>query len=472
MKNKMKALDIVLFGGAGDLSLRKLLPALYHLFRDGKMPDHSRIIALARSKMDRADFLSLVREKLALYLGDQYFSEQVWQDFSALLEYQDMDLQRPGDWQKLKDILNPIGERDIVYYLAVPPALFAPACMQLKAQGLNPACSRLVVEKPLGEDAASAAAINEILSASFSEKQIYRIDHYLGKEAVQNLLSYRFKSGAEEAFWNKEYIENIQITVAETVGVEGRADFLDRVGLLRDMMQNHLMQILCFVAMERPDSFAADDVRDRKVAVVKALKLITEDNIADHVVRAQYEEGFIKGKPVPSYRQDLENSTARVEGRGETFVALKILLENERWQGVPFYLRTGKCLNSRYADIVVQFKDGEGLEKHMAKPLVLELQPHMSAELIVEERASDHRNADAYEKLLWHVMRQNQAYFVRHDEIMAAWQWIDGIRAAWATTDLPLHSYAAGSMGPEASDILLKKQGHQWHERMPVKDQE
>lgn len=460
----MKALDIVIFGGAGDLSLRKLLPAFYYLYRDGKMPHGSRIIGLARSKIEHEAYLALVREKLALYLGKEGFSQQVWQGFSALLDYQAMDLQNSEHWQTLKQVLNPIGERDIIYYLAVPPALFAPACSQLKLQGLNPKCSRLVVEKPLGEDAASAAAINKILAASFDEDQIYRIDHYLGKEAVQNLLTYRFIKGGAEALWNRDHIENIQITVAETIGVEGRADFLDRVGILRDMIQNHLMQILCFVAMDAPDSLQADDVRDRKVAVVNMLKAITPDNIAEHVVRGQYGQGHIDGKPVSSYEQDIAQSSALVEGTGETFVALKVMLENERWQGVPFYLRTGKSLGCRYANIVIQFKETSSTPSG-GKKIILELQPNMNASLKDSEGGGDGRVADAYEKLLWDVMGHHQAYFVRHDEIMASWQWIDGIRAAWQTAELPMNIYAAGSMGPTASDQLLQQQRHQWHER-------
>tara|TARA_R110002096_G_scaffold330683_2_gene524755 strand:- start:1348 stop:2466 length:1119 start_codon:yes stop_codon:yes gene_type:complete len=353
--------------------------------------------------------------------------------------------------------------------MAVPPSLFGTICKQLSLHNLNPSDSRLVVEKPLGEDEESAEAVNALLSAGFAESQIYRIDHYLGKEAIQNLLALRFSNRLIAAVWNREHIERVEITVAETVGVEGRAAYLDHAGVLRDMVQNHLMQILCCLAMETPLSLTADDIRDAKVRVVKALRPITKHNVEDHVIRAQYGTG----SGLPSYLKELQGSQDAA-GTGETFAAVKVMIDNDQWHDVPFYLRTGKRLKERFAEIKVQFKPTPrnifGVQEK--NQITIELQPDMkiSLDMFMKQLLSDGKNLishrqstdllssaaagsripDAYEKLLGDVMQGNQAYFVRHDEIIASWRWIDGIRKAWHAAELAMHNYAAGGMGPHA----------------------
>lgn len=461
----MKALDIVIFGGSGDLSLRKLMPALYFLYSQGKIPKGSRILGVSRSSIEQAEFKTMILEKLKLYLGSDYNQARA-ESFAALLDYMALGVSDDLAWAPLKAYLNPIGTKDVIYYMAVPPALFGVICEQLDRNNLIPDNSRLVVEKPLGEDLPTAEAVNKILSASFKENQIYRIDHYLGKQAVQNILSFRFEKGAVEGLWSREFIDQVQITVAETVGVEGRADFLDRVGVLRDMIQNHLMQILSFIAMDAPENLAADAVRDQKVQVVKSLRPVTDQNISEHVVRAQYDAGDIMNENVPSYAEEIKDKD--IAGTGETFIAVKACVDNDRWRDVPFYLRTGKRLSGRFARIVVHFKEND---KNI-KRIVINIQPDMTVEITPPltgvDGTADYKNSDrmpdAYEKLLGDVMEGSQAYFVRHDEIVASWTWIDGIRKSWDATKLGIKKYTAGSMGPKASDDLLKKSNHIWDE--------
>ena len=451
----MKALDIVIFGGSGDLSLRKLMPALYFLYGRGDIDEGCRILGLSRGKSGRDAFRAQVLEKLKLYLGADYDAAQAVA-FAGLLDYRDLDISDGRSWGKLKTYLGPASARAVIYYMAVPPTLFAPVCEQLGHNGLNWDNSRLVVEKPLGEDTNSATRVGEILSSVFREDQIYRIDHYLGKEAVQNILAFRFEDGRAEHVWNREHIENIQITVAETVGVEGRAVFLDRAGILRDMIQNHLMQILCFIAMDRPESLTADDVRDSKVQIVQSLRPITAQNIQDHVVRAQYGPGAA----TLGYQQEIAGMD--IAGSGEVFIAVRAYVDNDRWRDVPFYLRTGKKLSKRFARVVAQFKAGEAIRR-----VILNIQPDMTIQIEEETIggvAQNKRIPDAYEKLLGDVIAGDQSYFVRHDEIIASWKWIDGIRKAWDGAALDMHDYAAGSMGPAASDDLLAIAGHKWFE--------
>ncbi|NOZ42777.1 MAG: glucose-6-phosphate dehydrogenase [Alphaproteobacteria bacterium] len=455
----MTALDIVIFGGSGDLCLRKLMPAFYFLKQQGKLPENSRILALSRGRISQNDFRTRVLDKLKIFLGASYDETQA-QAFVQGVTYMPLDIPDDSSWDGLVEYLSPVDDRDIIYYMAVPPTLFGTVCAQLRRTGLNPANSRLVVEKPLGENQASAEEVNEILAASFAEKQIYRIDHYLGKPAVQNILAFRFDNGLIEHKWNRDHIDNVQITVAEMVGVENRAEFLDRTGILRDMIQNHLMQILCFVAMDAPAQLTADDVRDQKVKIVQALCPVTAADIQDHVVRAQYAAGEIDGRAVPGYLEEIDGR--KLAATGETFIAVKAMIANDRWRGVPFYLRTGKRLSGRFARIVIGFRSQNGGTSRV----IINIQPDMTIcfdhEVITGQPTGDIRIPDAYEKLLSDVIAGDQSYFVRHDEIIASWQWIDGIRAAW--TDLEMHTYAAGSMGPSASDDLLAAGSNIWYE--------
>lgn len=468
-------LDVVIFGGVGDLSFRKLLPSLYHLYKGGDLPESTRILCVSRNELERSEFIALVGEKLKYFLKDE-FEEKCWNEFSLILNYQNIDLSLSDDWHKLREFLDiDVNDHDIIYYLSVTPTLFSPICVQLKSNKLNPKNSRVIVEKPLGEDFESANEINAVLAQSFKEKQIYRIDHYLGKEAVQNILHLRFSNHLMETIWNKDHIDRVEITVSETVGVEGRAQFLDRTGALRDMVQNHLMQLLTYITMEAPVRLAANDIRDQKVKIIKALRPIDKRNVGTHTIRAQYLAGEIDGAELPSYQEEILPVRDKVQGTGETFVALKVNIDNERWDGVPFYLRTGKRLNRRFAEIRIKFKPpSNNLYKDMDNnQLIIEIQPdltvsiHMLMKQVMGNDAelNSHRNQmdlndsdenagrvpEAYERLLSEVIKGNQTYFVRDDEIMASWLWIDGIRDAWTKTNQKMQDYAAGSNGPELS---------------------
>ncbi|MCP5381175.1 MAG: glucose-6-phosphate dehydrogenase [Kordiimonadaceae bacterium] len=467
-------LDIVIFGGVGDLALRKLLPSLYYLFRDGKR-EHCRLLCVSRSPLERDAFLKQVKEKLERFVGVD-FNEQCWQNFKAILSYMDIELSGQQGWEKLVDFINLKDnkcKRDIIYYLSVTPSLFAPICRQLGRKELNPDCSRVVVEKPLGEDYESAKEINAILASCFNECQIYRIDHYLGKEAVQNILHLRFSNHLIETVWNNQHIDHVEITVSEQVGVESRAQFLDRIGTLRDMVQNHLMQLLTYITMETPKSLSADDIRDRKIEVINALQPITIRNVAERTVRAQYIAGEIDGVKVPGYLEELEPVRDKVNGKGETFVALKVNIDNGRWRGVPFILKTGKRMARRFAEIRVKFNppSNDLYDTRDGNQMVIEIQPAltvsiqmlmkqlMGADTAVKSHANrmqiatDDENfkrvPEAYERLIGEVIKGNQTYFVRDDEIMASWKWIDRIRNAWEETGQEMKTYAAGTEGPE-----------------------
>ena len=336
--------------------------------------------------------------------------------------------------------------RLLVYYLSVPPVLFSTVCQQIDAHDLNVSFSRLVVEKPLGEDLKSATEINGLLNKSFTERQIYRIDHYLGKPALQNIIKLRTEHSSLEALWNKNFIRQIDITVSETVGVEGRAEFLDRVGVLRDTVQNHLMQTLCLAAMDLPKLDATNDIRDEKVAVVKAL-----DSTKRQTIRAQYVSGKINGNGVPGYLEELTPHLDKVDGNGETYVEIMTVINNDRWDGVVIKLKTGKRLSSRMAEVMLHLKSGKG------EFIKIEIQPNIkfttnmkNSEIsaIEMESCNEERAPEAYEFLIHEIIKGNQSYFVRGDEIMASWQWIDGIREVWANNNQEMLTYAAGSNGP------------------------
>lgn len=442
--------DFVIFGGVGDLALRKLLPSLYFLFRDGKIPSDSRIICASRGVLPRDEFNELIELKLRKFLGS-HFDDNVFTDFFRHLSYFKIDLNHSQDWQTLSAELSLSAElRNIIYYMSVPPTLFATVCEQLSAHRLNPSYSKVVVEKPLGEDCQSALSINQLLRKAFKEEQIYRIDHYLGKKAIQDIIKMRFENKILDNVWNKDHIEKIKITVSETVGVEGRIEFIDRAGILRDMVQNHLMQILSLLLMEMPEELNDEDIRDAKVAVINALRPITETNINVNTIKAQYSDGVVDGVTVPSYQEEI---TGKAEGSGETFVALKAFVDNEKWQDVPIYLKTGKRLSDRCAQIEVIFKEVN------SQKITIEIQPNIEfrnltdiANLINEQELNEQPDAhlpEAYENLIHQVIKGEQANFVRDDEILASWMWIDGIRDAWEKTNKKMIEYKAGSSGPE-----------------------
>ena len=477
--------DYVVFGGTGDLARRKLFPALYHRFQDGQILEGSRIIAASRRSMADEDYRAFTRDALHEYLPAGECDPSAVDRFLAMISYLSIDAAGEEGWADLSDRLR-AGEGKIrAFYLAVTPELFDDICARIGRYALVTDASRVVIEKPVGRDLDSAAAVNAAVGAVFPESQIFRIDHYLGKETVQNLMVLRFGNILYEPLWNSATIDHVQITVAETLGVGSRGPYYDSSGALRDMVQNHMLQLLCLVAMEPPDSLEADSVRDEKLKVLKALRPIDSSHL-ENTVRGQYRAGAANGGAVPSYCDEIgvERSST------ETFVALKAEISNWRWAGVPFYLRTGKRLAARVSEIVVAFKPiphsifprDAGLPE--ANRLVLRLQPDEGVKqwIMIKDRgpggvrlrhvpldmsfaeAFGARNPDAYERLLLDVIRGNQTLFMRRDEVEAAWRWIDPIREAWDASGAPPKPYTSGTWGPSAAIALIERDGRTWHE--------
>ncbi len=474
--------EMVIFGATGDLARRKIFPALYHRFVDGQIPENSRIIGVSRSEHSRDEFIEIIRENYCKFEGKDTLNEESWAEFCALINYTAIDVMKDKDWSDLKKAVAQSDDLIRVFYLAMPPSMFADICQGLKREGLAHDKARVVLEKPIGTDFESAHEINEGVARVFEENRIYRIDHYLGKETVQNLLVLRFGNILLEPLWNSDAIEHIEITVAEDIGVSGRGAYYDGAGALRDMVQNHLLQLLCLSTMEAPSSLGADDVRTEKIKVLRALERITVDNVKDRTVRGQYTNGRIKGKSVNGYLVDLDVD----ESNTETFVAIRAEIQNWRWAGVPIYLRTGKRMNSRRSEIVIQFKPVPhsifGDAKVNPNKLVIRLQPDEAVKLFMEIKEpgagglrlktlplnlsyADNftvRYPDAYERLLMDVVRGNLSLFMRRDEVEAAWRWCDGILEAWAETDQEAMPYFAGSDGPRAADEMLAVIGDSW----------
>ncbi|MDH3619678.1 MAG: glucose-6-phosphate dehydrogenase [Gammaproteobacteria bacterium] len=482
----VETFDLVIFGGTGDLAMRKLLPALYHRDRDDQITPDSRIIAASRGALDRDEYLSLVEEALRSNLAEGEFEEATWQAFAARIHYAQADAFEHGQWGQLVDLLNGVGERVRVAYLATAPSLFGPIAQGLKQNNLITESGRIVLEKPLGRDLESAREINEAIGDCYAEHQIYRIDHYLGKETVQNLLALRFGNSLFEPLWRRSTIDNVQITVAEDLGVGSRVEFYDRVGALRDMVQNHLMQLVCLFAMEPPSSLDHNAVRDEKIKVLRSLKPISPADVSTRTVRGRYTSGAIKGETVAGYIDELGGA----ESSTETFVALKIEIENWRWSGVPFYVRTGKRLKAKHSEIVVQFQDvphsifPEQQFNVQRNLLRIRLQPDEGVQLSIMAKEPGPggfdlrpvaldlsfaetfgvRYPDAYERLLMEVLRGNPALFMRRDEVEAAWQWVDGVIDSWETSKQKVESYVAGTWGPSAAALLLDRDGRSWVE--------
>ena len=479
------AFDMVLFGGTGDLAMRKLLPSLYQAHRVGTLNADGRIIALGRSPLTRESYLAQVQTQSGPHIKAD-FNAADWASFTARIAYLKLDAHTPDDFAALARLLGDNKQRVTVCYLATAPSLFASICKQLASVGLNHPGVRVVLEKPLGHDLASSDAINSAVALSFQESQLYRIDHYLGKESVQNLMAIRFGNVLFEPLWRREWVDNVQITIAEDLGVEGRGEFYDKTGALRDMVQNHLLQLLCMVAMEPPASLEADAIRDEKLKVLKALKPFTESDVASKTVRGQYRAGAVEGQAVVGYLQEAD---IPADSTTETFVAIKAEIANWRWSGVPFFLRTGKRMQDRVAEIVISFREVPlslfpGPRAHQAaNRLVIRLQPDESISLhflakkagdgmrlqptflnLDFEATSSGRRADAYERLLLDVIRGQLGLFMRRDELAEAWRWVEPILECWSHSGYTPKTYTAGTWGPAAASALLSRDGASWHE--------
>jgi glucose-6-phosphate 1-dehydrogenase len=483
--------DLVFFGGTGDLVWRKLMPALFQAFRHGTLPEGGRIIGVARDDLDDARYRALIESRFAQVEGDKRPGPEEFARFAALLHYVRVDLSAPADYERLKARLGERAADTVVMYLATAPTLFTTVCEQLAAAGLNTPTTRIVLEKPLGHDLASNRAINDSVRQAFGERQVFRIDHYLGKPAVQNLFALRFGNALFEPLWRRETIANIQITIAEELGVEKRGAFYDGTGALRDMVQNHALQLLCAIGMEPPINAHADAIRDEKLKVLRSLKAWTPETLAQHVVRGQYSAGNVNGAAVPAYRSEPGVNPA---SNTETFVALRAEIANWRWAGVPFYIRTGKRLAAREAHIAVNFRPAPHAifqsPPGAANQLVIHLQPKDGLELhlFAEGRHTRHgtghaaqilspvhldldfdkrfgtERVGAYERLLLDVLDGRLNLFVRRDEQEVAWRWVEPILQHWAADTHGPRPYAAGTWGPSAASAMIARDGFCWSE--------
>ena len=480
--------DLVFFGGTGDLTWRKLVPALFQAWRHGKLPEGGRILAVARDERSDDEYRAFIKERFGAVESAKRPTEDEFARFAALLHYRRMDLSQAEHYAGLKQWVEERCADTVVLFLATSPHLFPQICAQLGAVGLNGPNVRVVLEKPLGHDLASAQEINRIVGASFRESQALRIDHYLGKAAVQNLAALRFGNALFEPLWRRESIANIQITIAEALGVGTRGDFYERTGALRDMVQNHALQLLTMIAMEPPAAGDADSIRDEKLKVLKSLKPFTAESVIRDVVRGQYRAGTAGGQAVPGY---LDEVKVPADSRCETFVALRTEVQNWRWAGVPFYLRTGKRLAERDAQIVVNFRPVPhpifaGTTR--ANKLVIKLQPDDGLELhllaakggssasgspellspvsldLDFEKAFLSQRVGAYERLLLDAIAGRLNLFVRSDEQEQAWRWVEPVLTAWRNDSAGPRPYAAGSWGPAAASALIARDGFAWAE--------
>ncbi len=488
--------SIVIFGASGDLTSRKLIPALYHLFCGGQLPNPVRIVGVARREKSDESWRHELKEALGRFSRSKGFDEKVWSEFEKLISYCRGDLTDPDSYDALKDQLESFGDpqlsKNLLFYLAVSPSQFAEVVKRLHEHGMvhkdaqEEHWQRVVIEKPFGHDLASAQELNRGITDYLHEKQVFRIDHYLGKETVQNILAFRFSNAIFEGLWNRQSIDHIQITVSEKLGVGTRGGYYEEAGALRDMVQNHLLQVLALVGMEPPGSLDAEAIRDEKVKLLQSIRPLSPEDISKQVVRAQYFGGEIDGESRPAYRsEDKVSPSSNVE----TFVALKVLIDNWRWSGVPFYLRTGKNLPLSASEIRVQFRPVPNVlfaanpEANVdANSLVLRLQPNEGICLGFNGKVPGNSSRldpvlmdfrydtvfgaytpEAYERLLLEAVAGDSTLFIRRDEVETAWAFVDSIRHAWEGRALSNREfYSAGTWGPEAADQLLSASGHQW----------
>lgn len=489
---------IYIFGGSGDLNFRKLTPALYNLFLDGYMPEKFFVVGVGRSPYTNESFATHLKTGIDEFSRRKGEQNGHWQEFTSKMAYQQLDVGKESDYNQITDTVSERGKEwgehpNVMFYLSVAPQLVPQIATNLGKLNFckDKTSVRIVVEKPFGHDLKSAQELNKLLMGMFDEEQIYRIDHYLGKEAVQNILALRFANTLFEPIWNRNYIEHIQITASETVGLEGRADYYERSGALRDMVQNHILQLVCMICMEAPVNFDSNEIRNKKVDVLNAIRKIKNEEVAGFAVRGQYGPGWVKGKQVKGYRQEekvLPQSTI------ETFAAVKFFVDNWRWQGVPIYVRTGKFLHQKTTIITVDFKDAphyafpaEAAETWRSNRLTITIQPEMDIRIRFQAKRPGQtmtlnpvemtfnyneefkgKEPEAYETLLLDIMEGNATQFMRADQVEAAWKIVMPIIETWESR-VPVNfpNYAPDSWGPEDSEGLIARDGHNWVS-MPV----
>ncbi|HEU0026282.1 MAG TPA: glucose-6-phosphate dehydrogenase [Ktedonobacterales bacterium] len=489
---------LVIFGATGDLTHRKLLPALYNLAIEQPLPPQFTVVGVARRPFSDDEFRQQALDSVNTFSRRRPVNPSVWDTFSKGLYYCQSQFDDPEGYKRLGELLDKLDQErgtqgNRIFYLATPPNFYGDISGLLSSSGIakrgvasgHNGWSRIVVEKPFGHDLASARALNDQLNTGFSESQIYRIDHYLGKETVQNIMVLRFGNGIFEPIWNRRYIDHVQITVAESIGIEGRADYYEQAGAIRDMVQNHMMQLLTLTAMEPPVNFGPDSVRNEKVKVLRAIPPLVESEISTDTVRGQYGPGLVGGESVPGYRQE---KGVDLHSQTETFVALKLLIENWRWAGVPFYLRTGKRLPKRVTEIAIEFKRppyllfrGSGADGLAPNVLSMRIQPNEGISLQVTAKVPGQEmrlrtvNLDflygssfgveppeAYERLLLDAMIGDSTLFTRIDETEVAWSLVDTIVHDWHETRTPLARYEPGTWGPTEADTLIERDGRTW----------
>jgi glucose-6-phosphate 1-dehydrogenase len=497
-RNRPRACVLTIFGASGDLTKRKLIPALYNLALESRLPERFAVAGYARSEMSHEDFRQKMREAVSEFSRTGLKDESVWQQFAANLYYVAGSYDGLEGYQRLKEFIDGFDRGSRVqpvrvFYLATPPDLYGPVIQQIAAVGLafreseGEPRTRVIIEKPFGTDLETAKELNRKVHEALDEKQIYRIDHYLGKETVQNIMVFRFANAVFEPIWNRRYVDHVQITAAETVGVENRGGYYDKSGVVRDMFQNHLLQLLCLTAMEPPVAFGAEATRDEKGKLLRSVRPVTPDTVAEFAVRGQYGRGKVGGKEVFGYRE--EPGVAK-DSPTPTYAAIKFFVDNWRWEGVPFYLRSGKCLAKRVTEIAIQFKrpplllfrSCAAVDDVSPNVLVMRIQPDEGVSLTFEvkppgpdicvsplsldfkyEQAFGNTSPEAYETLLEDCIEGDSTLYTRHDWVEEAWALVDPIIKTWdRTKPTNLPNYEAGSWGPKEADEFLQRDGRRW----------